>query len=175
MNKKGDKPAALDHVLYEIEMFATTVLMMTRMQEQGVPNVPLNNACLESFAIHARNLNEFFGKMKGGDKMHPADFIAGWSSPYEFNRKLHDRASLQVAHLTSIRETPEEKTGWPIEEFFKHLRGPSLAFLQAVLVREDLMAYKHNRKRTGDASGVLRAICFDGDLPQTRGATGAPG
>src|SRR5690242_4290830 len=100
--------AELHHVLYEIKMLTRALLELSN------PNLPngFGNAWMESFAIHARNLNEFFGlKKKHEEYMRAVDFIE-WSIPYHFNRKLNARASEQVAHLTFNRENPEKKTNW---------------------------------------------------------------
>ena len=70
--KRNDKPAALDHVLYEIEMLTHSLIALCTTGY----SMPLKNAWLECFAIHARNLNEFFGKNADGKSyMQPAHFI----------------------------------------------------------------------------------------------------
>jgi hypothetical protein len=162
MRKKDDKPAALDHALYEIEMLAHSLLALCR------PGVPLNrdgSGWLEVFAIHARNLNEFFAKgQEGGGYMKPHHFVA-WTYRYVFDTKLARRASSQIAHLTFDRERPDEKTPWPFEQNFKALREPALAFLRSVVVVDSLMAYHANRQRTEDLIALLPLIRFEGDPP----------
>jgi hypothetical protein len=149
MRKKEDKPAALDHALYEIEMLVQNLI---------------GNGRLEAFAIHARNLNEFFAKKDlGGAYMKPHHFVTTWTYSYVFDTDLARRASSQVAHLTYDRERPEEKTSWPVERYFKALREPSLAFLRAVVPVESLMAYHANKERTEALLGLLPRIRFEGD------------
>jgi hypothetical protein len=158
VKKKDDKPAALDHALYEIEMLIHSLLALCR---PGI-SPPDGSGWLEVFATHARNLNEFFAvKDFGGAYMKPIHFVA-WTHSYVFDTDLARRASGQVSHLTYDRERPEEKTSWPFERHFKALRGPSLAFLKAVRQQEPLMAYHANRARTDALLDVLPKIRFEG-------------
>jgi hypothetical protein len=160
MRKKDDKPAALDHALYEIEMLTHSLCALCR---PGVARSPDGSGWLEVFAIHARNLNEFFAKE--GDKrgyMKPHHFVT-WTYPYDFDSQLDVRASSQIAHLTYNRERPEEKTPWPFEPHFKALREQSLAFLRAVVVVESLMVYHANRPRAEALLDLLPRIRFEGD------------
>ncbi len=169
MRKREDKPAALDHVLYEIEMLAYS---LQGLRTRGLPTHQ-NNAWLEAFAIHARNLNEFFGK-KGsrGGYMRPDHFVA-WTHFYVFDRDLKRRASNQIAHLTYDRERPEEKTHWPIDRCFKALRAASLVFLKAVAGVEPLMAYRDNKARTKVLLDGLPRIRFTGDAVRISDGTQA--
>jgi len=162
MRKKEDKPAALDHALYEIEMLAHSLLALNR---PGVPPSPDGSGWLEVFAIHARNLNEFFAKTeeKGG-YMKPHHFVP-WTYPYVFDSKLARRASSQIAHLTYDRERPEEKTPWPFKPHFKSLCEQSLTFLRAVVSVESLMTYHANRARAEALLDLLPRIRFEGDSP----------
>ena len=150
--KRTDKPAALDHVLYEMEMLVVALIALSR---PGVSPAD-GSGWLEVFAIHARNLNEFFGSKKlGDDYMQPKHFVATWTRAYVFDGRLAGRAGSQIAHLTYDRERPEEKTPWPFEIHFTTLRVPSMQFLEAVLKDESLMTYHHNRQR---ASRLLEAF-----------------
>ncbi len=154
--KRNDKPAALDHVLYEIEMLTHSLVALC---SKGY-SMPQNNAWLECFAIHARNLNEFYGEAADGKSyMRPRDFIS-WNFSYPFNRDLARRASAQIAHLIYDRERPEEKTPWPIPEIFESLREPSLVFLRAVASVSPLMDYGQNRERTEALLLELPKIVF---------------
>jgi hypothetical protein len=161
MRKKDDKPAALDHALYEIEMLTHALLALCR---PGIPPTPDGSGWLEVFAIHARNLNEFFAKEKeSGGNMKPHHFVP-WNYPYVFDKKLARRASSQIAHLTYDRERPEEKTPWPFATHFKSLREQSIAFLYAVTSVEALMAYRSNRTRTQRLLDLLPRIRFEEDI-----------
>jgi len=144
MRKREDKPAALDHVLYEMQMLIFSLHALSR---PGLSRADVSG-WLEVFAIHARNLNEFFDPQNsGGAYMRPDHFVP-WAHSYQFDRDLAGRASAQIAHLTYSRERPEEKTEWPFEKHFTALRTPSMDFLAAVKQVESLMAYHDNRLRT---------------------------
>jgi hypothetical protein len=161
MRKKDDKPAALDHTLYEIEMLTHALLALCR---PGVPATADGSCWLEVFAIHARNLNEFFAKEEeGGGYMKPHHFVPSWTYRYVFDTKLARRASSQIAHLTYDRDRPEEKTPWPFAPHFKSLRAQALSFLKAVTSDEALMAYHSNRARTQRLLDILPRIHFEGD------------
>ncbi len=162
MRKCDDKPAALDHALYEIEMLAHSLLALCR---PGVAPSRDGSGWLEVFAIHARNLNEFFTKKEDrGGYMKPHRFVS-WTYSYSFDAALARRASSQIAHLTYDRERPEEKTPWPFEQNFKALRKPSMTFLRAVVTVDTLMAYHLNRHRTEELIALLPSIRFEGDFP----------
>lgn len=156
MSKKDDLPAALDHVLYEMQMLVRAFLVLVFRSEKSPMDDIEYSAWLEVFAIHARNLNEFFGRQDGRDSdMKPGHFVTWDYSRYAFNNDLHTRANKQVAHLTYDREAPEEKTGWTVGKIFEALQASSLVFLKAVKVVEELMNYKSNRDRT---EGLLVAL-----------------
>jgi hypothetical protein len=159
MRKQHDKPAALDHVLYEIEMLTSALLALCR---PGLADVD-GSGWMEVFAIHARNLNEFFAqKDPGGGYMRPDDFVT-WTYSYKFDKGLFRRASSQVAHLTYDRERPEDKTQWPFEGVFKALREQCIVFLEAVVLVEPLMAYRANRQRADALLATLPRIQFSND------------
>jgi len=160
IRKKDDKPAALDHALYEIEMLVHSLLTLCR------PNLSPRDRSgwLEVFAIHARNLNEFFAKeQERGGYMKPHHFVL-WKYPYVFDSNLARRASSQIAHLTYDRERPEEKTP-PFQQHFKALREQSLVFLQAVASVESLMAYHQNKARPEALLDAMPRIRFEDDCP----------
>ncbi len=157
MKKRDDKPAALDHVLYEIEMLINSLLALSR------PGLSARDASgwLEVFAVHARNLNEFFGpKDPGAAYMRPDHFIS-WTDSYQLDTELARRASGQISHLTYDRERPEEKTSWPFEKHFTALRTPSVKFLTAVMQVESLMSYHRNRSRAAALLEVFPEIRFN--------------
>ena len=144
IRKQDDKPAALDHALYEMLMLVQAVVVLTR----GNLHPNERSGWVEVFAIHARNLNEFFSDAKlGRSYMKVHHFVPEWKYSYDFDGGLAGRASSQVAHLTYNRERPEEKTGWPVETIFKALRSQSLLFLDAIKGNDALMPYRDNRGR----------------------------
>jgi hypothetical protein len=161
MSKKDDIPAALDHVLYEIQMLLHALLAIGLRREKAILD---GSGWLEVFAIHARNLNEFFGKQTGyPSDMKPNHFVAWDYSCYAFDNDLQTRANKQVAHLTYERETPEEKTGWAVCKIFESLQAPSLVFLKAVRAVDEMMNYKDNRSRTEELLVFLPRIRITDD------------
>jgi hypothetical protein len=158
VSKRNNKPAALDHALYEMIMLHLSLPPLFDPSLQPV----MRSGWLEVFAIHARNLNEFFGtKRRWAEDMRPEDFISGWSHGYAFDSEIKDRADKQVAHLTYQRETPEEKTNWPVARILTNLRVPCLDFLRAVHTQKDLMGYNDNQVRTEMLLRELPKIVFE--------------
>ena len=156
MRKSTNKAAALDHVLYEIEMLTHSLFALHR----GDLSQPEGNAWLEVFAIHSRNLNEFYSNKKFKKAyMRPSDFIT-WQYSYSFDALLAGRASAQVAHLTYNRPGPGQRPAWPLESHFKSLRDASLHFLKAVSRVESLMIFGNNRQRGATLLNHLPRIQF---------------
>src|SRR5262245_19250191 len=143
MRKSTNQAAALDHVLYEIEMLTHSLLTLPRRDLSR----PERNAWIEVFAIHSRNLNEFYSNKEFGKAyMRPSDFIT-WHHHYSFDKVLAGRASAQVAHLTYNRPGPGQRPSWPVEVFFTSLRDASLHFLREVSRVESLLIFEKNRER----------------------------
>jgi hypothetical protein len=118
------------------------------------------NAWIEVFAIHSRNLNEFYSDKRFGKAyMRPSDFIT-WQYNYSFDALLARRASAQVAHLTYDRHGSGQKTPWPFEIFFKSLRDASLNFLREISHVESLMAFEKNHERCATLVNLLPRIEF---------------
>jgi hypothetical protein len=160
-NAEAERMAAeLHHVLYEIKMLTHAVFALS---ERNLRN-DYRNAWIESFAIHARNLNEFFGikKKPKDDKkgyMRAGHFVE-WNNSYQINGKLDARACEQVAHITFNREAPEKKTGWDVKGVYELLRVPSMEFLKAVAADETLMAWGDNRQQTEELLSFLPRIAI---------------
>ncbi len=163
--RKADKPAALDHVLYEMMMISAAYgFLSNRWRVLNPENVATNrattNAWLEAFAIHARNLNEFFGERTDSDTyILPKDLVPEWKVAYRFDGKLQSRASAEIAHLTYNRERSNEKTQWNLPGIFEAFRDPMLRFLEAVRHKEHLMEHDTNRIRTREL------ITYIGEIP----------
>jgi hypothetical protein len=156
MRKSANKAAALDHVLYEIEMLTHSLLTLPR----GDLSRPERNAWIEVFAIHSRNLNEFYSNKEFGKAyMRPSDFIT-WQHNYSFDAVLARRASAQVAHLTYDRPGPGQRPSWPLESLFKSLRDASLHFLREVSRVDSLMIFENNRQRCATLLNRLPRIHF---------------
>ncbi len=154
MAKPRDHAAALDHVLYEIEMLTYSVLSLASGNLDGLSQ----NVWIEIFAIHARNLNEFFGAQKDvGAYMRPSHFVT-WEYDYSENNSLARRASAHVSHLTYDREIPGKKTQWATTEYFFPLQAQSLRFLGLISGVESYMAFQNNRTRTAKLIELLGSI-----------------
>lgn len=57
MPKARDKSAELDHVVYEMEMLVFSVVALLNQDKLSPVD---RNLWIECFAIHSKNLNEFF-------------------------------------------------------------------------------------------------------------------
>lgn len=150
--------AEMHHVVYEIQMLTSAIFALSERELRD----DYRNAWIESFAIHARNLNEFFGIERKPRNDHKGYMRAGhfveWSKPYRFNAQLDSRACEQVAHITFNREAPEKKTGWDFKGVFELLRAPSIEFLLKVAADETLMAWGNNRQQTEELLALLPRI-----------------
>ena len=120
MNRKITKytlEKATEHLSYEISLFYQTLVFLTQPRPQIEVNI-----LLDSFAIHTRNLFDFFYPKKNTkpDDMLVSDFI-GKSSYFSRNKtKKKDlifvvrKADKQVAHLTYARNRYNQNTKrWP--------------------------------------------------------------
>ena|SRR5258708_2681101 len=143
MREQQDKPTALHHVLYEIDMLAHALKVLR------CPNVAkdwrLHSGWIEVFAIHTRNLNDFFSRgISKKQYMKPSDFVP-WTCSHVVDSKITTRLNNQIAHLTYAREHPDQKTPWPTDQVFNPLREQSLTFLKAVLSVKQLLAGEGNK------------------------------
>lgn len=129
---------ALDHLAYEVWMFESVIVAMSsNITGNGI----LNNAIIESFAMHIRNIIQFFYK----DNPQPSDVVAAdcFSDPSTWDnicpqitvnlQKAKSRAHKEIAHLTydRIKVTPEKKP-WPYQEIYKDLVYLLQIFLNSV-------------------------------------------
>lgn len=105
-----------DHLHYELWMLQVLALGM----ESGILGEgPLNNAVLEAFVVHARNLIYFlFATKAKQDHVIAADFFENadlWTknrpSKSAYLKKAEIRANKEIAHLSyeRIKVTPETK------------------------------------------------------------------
>jgi hypothetical protein len=107
-----------EHLLHELSMF-WELSHILREHKKGTTEY---DALIESFAIHLRNLLEFFFLPEKSDYIRAKHFVqnpADWPTMKltgEF-KKLHDRASNEVNHLTvrRIDGNPPEKE-WGTDE-----------------------------------------------------------
>src|SRR5271157_5148857 len=137
-------PDALDHVLYEMEMLRDTP---GAYGAAPWPSVQAN-ALLESFAVHARCLDEFFrAKKQKGTRMRASDFVPGFPLLVG-NERILGRMNAEVTHLTHSRRRPEGRPGWDIAGIARPLVERSVTFLQAIITNDTLMGAHNNRSRT---------------------------
>jgi hypothetical protein len=117
-----------EHVVYELWMFrAVGQALITPLQMSQ----PLRNALIESFAIHLRNLIDFFYPAQiQADDVFAAEFF---DDPHEWEKvstissalsSARIRAHKEVSHLTRkrIAGTPPEK-GWNVPELMREMKG----------------------------------------------------
>jgi hypothetical protein len=104
---------ACEHVLYEITHFVRAVQALDAAR---VGRFPMNSA-IELFALHLRNLLDFFAPRS----MRPTDacarhFHAKWESP-KLNSSLTEArwmADKQIAHLTTDRTADMSRKTWAV-------------------------------------------------------------
>lgn len=114
-----------EHLLYEFQMFRWVGQSLN--QDKGF----LLSALLESFAIHLRNLIDFFYTQPAearNDDVVASDFFdapTGWA-PGAIPKSLQDareRANKEVSHITYKRKVATDPTKpWPAAELFKEIQ-----------------------------------------------------
>ena len=170
MGKPRDTAAALDHAPYEIEMLTQSLFALC----QRDLSLLARNVWIEVFAIHARNLNEFFCAKDFGKAYMKPDHFVSWKVDYVFNESLARRASAHVAHLTYDREIPGEKTPWLLDDFFIPLHKQCVRFLRLIAQQEPLMLFQNNKARTNNLLNQLGRIQFKEAQPSTGGDVAPP-
>jgi hypothetical protein len=104
-----------EHLLYEPGMLHSLTVKLMNRHHQDDPVV--ENALLESFGIHSRNLIDFLwhGRpMKDTDAI-ASDYLADWRAPEMSERlsRVKNRVGKEMVHLSYNRLDVEEK-GWQI-------------------------------------------------------------
>jgi hypothetical protein len=112
-----------DHVLYEIAMLVQVGGLMMTCSFQGAAAELTQNAFVESFAIHVRNLVDFLypGTNIKGDDVLADDYFPNGKRPSTFPALPHtlkvarERAHKQVSHLTTGRLGANDPgKGWTV-------------------------------------------------------------
>lgn len=111
---------ACEHVLYEITHF---VRAAQAVEAAGIGPMPMNFA-IEVFALHLRNLLDFFAprSLRGTDAA-ARHFHAGWKEP-ELDSCLREArwmADKHIAHLTTDRTADVALKTWPVESIIGSL------------------------------------------------------
>jgi len=125
------------HLWYEFQMF----LALTQELSKGYPAGTINNALLESFALHVRNLIDFlYNDNSSSDDVFAGDFFQrkeDWIKIRPHITPLLDkakkRANKEVSHLTyaRINITPEEKK-WYFVKIFQDMNRAFDVFVENV-------------------------------------------
>ena len=122
-----------DHIAYEVEMFSWLAAFLsdpsTRLLAPPADAKRLNNALIESFALHLRNLLEFLFDHKNRDHIVAEQFCeaGAWKldpkdKPAVLG-KAWGAANEQIAHLTDKRkprDSPDKV--WPCKEIADAIR-----------------------------------------------------
>jgi len=129
--KEKDKLKKISyHLWYEFEMF----LALAEKLVKGYPKGTINNALIESFGIHVRNLIDFlYVENPRSDNVCASDFFPCKEDWFKLRpqltpllEKAKKRANKELSHLTytRINVTPEEKK-W---DFIKVYQDMSCVF-----------------------------------------------
>jgi hypothetical protein len=137
------------HLLYDVQLFFREgrTLVRTRLELSPPIAWEVEMALVESFALHARSLVDFFFKDKG----RPDDALAAhyfepgaWKdlrpAPGPWIREVKhpelDRVGKEIAHLTYHRVTLAERAkGWPVAQIAGAVGAIMRAFVENVSAR----------------------------------------
>jgi hypothetical protein len=126
---------AEEHLLYEAGMlYEVTVKLMNRHHEDD-PIV--ENALLESFGVHSRNLIDFLWRdkpMKGTDAL-ASDYAGEWKAPAMSERlsRVKGRVGKEMVHLSYNRlDVSEDEKGWQVLGIGPEITCAFGAFVTAV-------------------------------------------
>jgi hypothetical protein len=125
---------ASEHLCYEVTMLRFTARQLAERQAEG--DEP-KNALLESFAIHVRNLMNFFFRKESSrvkNEMLALDYLDNWNPPKsEYLRRIEGKINEEISHLSYKRNgvSPEAKK-WRIDLIVAELEQVLTAFLRRV-------------------------------------------
>ncbi len=120
-----------EHLLYELHIFRWVAENLP--PEKGF----LLSALLESFAIHLRNLIDFFYTQPSNarnDDLVAADFFdsPGACNPGPIPKSLSDtreRANKEISHITYKRKSATDPTKpWPVADLFNEIQSVAQRF-----------------------------------------------
>lgn len=117
-----DAARTLDYEMWMVHQ--TAAVLLRGLFGEG----PMNNAVLESFGVHARNLVDFFYRATGKpDDVLAVDFFPGstqWKPDPEalLTDVVRTSANKLLAHMTYGRQE-RKKGGWAIERIVLSLTG----------------------------------------------------
>ena len=132
------------------DTYTSTTETIISIRSTGVVNSPFpshsddtrratNNAVLESFAIHARSLLDFFYAYGRDDDVIAEHFFSSateWINARppktrEQLKKIKDRVNKEVAHLTYARQNVKSKK-WPYKSIRRDLNRAFSVFLRLI-------------------------------------------
>jgi hypothetical protein len=125
---------ASDHLYYEITMLRFAACQLAaRQAERDEPK----NALLESFAIHVRNLRNFFFKKQSSrlkDEILAIDYLDNWNPPKsEYLGRIEGKINEEISHLSYKRiEISLEAKNWNVDLIVAELEQALTAFLRGV-------------------------------------------
>lgn len=126
---------AEEHLLYEAGMlYEVTVKLMNRHHKD---DLIAENALLESFGIHSRNLIDFLWldkPMKDTDAI-ASDYVGEWKAPAMSERlsKVKGRVGKEMVHLSYSRlDVSEDEKGWQVLGIGPEITSAFGAFVTAV-------------------------------------------
>lgn len=128
----------VEHIEYEIDMFRATYNVLLKPYDHD--KMPLiNNALVESFAIHIRNLYEFFYNDVGDSKKDTILATHYLDDPRAYRQKrtpkeeisfVQKKANKEIAHLTYERTKIDAiDKRWPTSLLVEKLEKTISAFL----------------------------------------------
>jgi hypothetical protein len=168
---KQELQQASGHVRYEIWMLEATMSFLSK--PAGATDQVTWNAYIESFALHLRNLIEFFYTMGQADNISAELYVSdvaqwekdrGPKTPFLSGEKR--RANKRVEHLSFGRLRTDEE-GWRWAEIRAALQPVMKCFLSHLSAE---------RKRWFEGTGLEEPSGPSGalSLPEIRGWTGPP-
>lgn len=124
-----------EHLLYEAGvLYEVTVKLMNRHHKDD----PIaENALLESFGVHSRNLIDFLWRdkpMKGTDAI-ASDYVGEWEAPAMSERlsRVKGRVGKEMVHLSYNRlDVSEDEKGWQVLGIGPEITCAFGAFVTAV-------------------------------------------
>lgn len=135
-----------EHLLYDVQLFFHEARALTRTRLDLTPSLPweIEMALVESFALHARSLVDFFfrdtGRLDDAFAVHFFD-PGEWATlrpeqgPWirEVRHPAVDRFGKEIAHLNYHRVAlAEQAKGWPVIQIAGAIGEVLWTFIQAV-------------------------------------------
>jgi hypothetical protein len=161
--KKNEVVKISEHLYYELWMFEEAIKWLSANANKGL-NQSQENAWIESFAIHARILMEFFyddlPRTKQDQAVMAADFMPLtiiWKDcrpdPPPLLKAIKDRVNVEIAHLSYERRKRirDEIRQWPFKEISFQIEAVIQKFLQVAwedAFSDEMKKYKADKLPT---------------------------